>query len=192
MIYVEDVPATDNDADNVLDHWLGLSQSHNAIESDIRAYQSSVDLRDARVMRHAVPAAMNELGASYRSAGGRKVSTDWAVPYERLGEALEVSARAIEKHGAPTPVTYGHAGNGHPHQNFIAENAGSLARINSAVDETLRAVIAIGGTVSAEHGLGKLKKHWLSLQSSERQIGVMRALKNSLDPRGILAPGNIL
>jgi len=192
MIYLEDVPATDNDADSVLDHWLALSQSHHAIESDIRAYQSSVDLRDARVMRHAVPAAMNELGASYRNAGGRKVSTDWAVPYERLGEALEISARAIAKHGAPTPVTYGHAGNGHPHQNFIAENVDTLARINSAVDETLRAVIAIGGTVSAEHGLGKLKKHWLSLQSSERQIGVMRALKNSLDPHGILAPGNIL
>jgi FAD/FMN-containing dehydrogenase len=192
MIYLEDVPATDDEADSVLDYWLGLSQSHNAIESDIRAYQSSIDLRDARVMRHAVPATMNELGASYRNAGGRKVSTDWAVPYDRLSEALELSARAIEKHGAPAPVTYGHAGNGHPHQNFIAENVDALARINSAVDETLRAVIAIGGTVSAEHGLGKLKKHWLSLQSSERQIGVMKALKHSLDPRGILAPGNIL
>jgi FAD/FMN-containing dehydrogenase len=135
---------------------------------------------------------MNELGASFRNAGGRKVSTDWAVPYERLGEALAVSAAAIAKHGAPKPVTYGHAGNGHPHQNFIAEDRDSLARINAAVDETLRAVIEMGGTVSAEHGLGKLKKHWLSLQSSTRQIEVMKALKHSLDPDGILAPGNIL
>lgn len=192
MIYLEDVPFSDDATDAVLDHWLQLSQSHAAIESDIRVYQSSTDLRDARVMRHAVPSAMNELGASFRKAGGRKVSTDWAVPYQKLSEALKQSARAIQTHNAPTPVTYGHAGNGHPHQNFIAENPEALARINAAVDETLRAVIALGGTVSAEHGLGKLKRHWLSLQSTARQIDVMKALKNSLDPDGILAPGNIL
>ena len=143
-------------------------------------------------MRHAVPAAMNELGASFRNAGGRKVSTDWAVPYERLGEALEISEQAVQKHGAPMPITYGHAGNGHPHQNFIAENPEALRRINAAVDETLQSVIGLGGTVSAEHGLGKLKRHWLSLQSTAKQIDVMKALKASLDPHGILAPGNIL
>jgi FAD/FMN-containing dehydrogenase len=89
-------------------------------------------------------------------------------------------------------VTYGHAGNGHPHQNFIAENPEALRRINAAVDETLHAVIAMGGTVSAEHGLGKLKRHWLPLQANQRQIAVMKGLKHSLDPKGIFAPGNIL
>ena len=192
MIYLEDVPSLESETEIVLDHWLQLSESHGAIESDIRAYQSSGDLRDARVMRHAVPAAMNELGASFRNAGGRKVSTDWAVPYERLGEALEISEQAVQKHGAPMPITYGHAGNGHPHQNFIAENPEALRRINAAVDETLQSVIGLGGTVSAEHGLGKLKRHWLSLQSTAKQIDVMKALKASLDPHGILAPGNIL
>ena len=120
------------------------------------------------------------------------MSTDWAVPYEKLGIALAESDRAIERHAAPKPITYGHAGNGHPHQNFIAENPESLARINAAVDETLHRVIELGGTVSAEHGLGKLKRHWLSLQSTPRQIDVMKSLKHSLDPDGILAPGNIL
>jgi FAD/FMN-containing dehydrogenase len=192
MIYLEDVPHDEAEVDAVLDHWLALSQSSGAIESDIRAYQSAADLRDARVMRHAVPSAMNELGASFRNAGGRKVSTDWAVPYEKLDAALAESDRAVEKHGAPKPITYGHAGNGHPHQNFIAENPESLARINAAVEETLHRVIELGGTVSAEHGLGKLKRHWLSLQSTPRQIEVMKALKHALDPKGILAPGNIL
>jgi FAD/FMN-containing dehydrogenase len=190
MIYLEDIP--DDEGDSFLDYWLSLAQSFVAIESDIRAYQTSSDLRDARVMRHAVPAAMNELGASFRKAGGRKVSTDWAVPYDRLRDALRESDRAIERNNAPRPVTYGHAGNGHPHQNFIAEDAESLARINAAVDQTLHAVVAMGGTVSAEHGLGKLKRHWLSLQMSSEQIAVMKAVKTALDPKGILAPGNIL
>lgn len=192
MIYLEDVPQNENEVDAILDHWLALSQANGAIESDIRAYQSSSDLKDARVMRHAVPSAMNELGASFRKAGGRKVSTDWAVPYEKLTAALAESDRAIAKHAAPKPITYGHAGNGHPHQNFIAENPESLSRINSAIDETLHRVIELGGTVSAEHGLGKLKRHWLPLQSTPRQIEVMKALKHTLDPKGILAPGNIL
>lgn len=191
MIYLEDIPH-DDDTDAILDHWLALAQRRDAIEGDIRAYQTAGDLRDARVMRHAVPSAMNELGASFRNAGGRKVSTDWAVPYQLLSTALAESDKAIERHAAPRPVTYGHAGNGHPHQNFIAENAEQLARINAAVDETLHAVVAMGGTVSAEHGLGKLKRHWLALQASPRQIAVMTALKASLDPKGILAPGNIL
>jgi FAD/FMN-containing dehydrogenase len=135
---------------------------------------------------------MNERGAAFRSHGGRKVSTDWAVPYRRLREALEVSRQAVERHGAPHPVTYGHAGNGHPHQNFIAEDADALERINAAIEETLRLVVSLGGTVSAEHGLGKLKRGWLDLQMSKRQIDVMKAMKSALDPAGIFSPGNIL
>ncbi len=60
------------------------------------------------------------------------------------------------------------------------------------VERTLRHVLSLGGTVSAEHGIGKIKRRWLSLQASPLQIGVMRAMKHELDPMGILAPGNIL
>ena len=191
MIYLEDSLRADEDLDIVLDHWLALAETHDAIVGDIRVYQSAADLRDARVMRHAVPAAMNELGAKYRSQGGRKVSTDWAVPYARLGEALAFSEQAVTRHSAPRPVTYGHAGNGHPHQNFIAESEEMLGRVTAAVEETLHFVIGIGGTVSAEHGLGKLKRHWMPLQMSAKQQDVMHAMKTTLDPRGIFSPGNI-
>jgi FAD/FMN-containing dehydrogenase len=66
-----------------------------------------------------------------------------------------------------------------------------LGRTNAAIEETLHSVIAIGGTVSAEHGLGKLKRHWMALQMNEKQRDVMHALKTTLDPRGIFSPGNI-
>jgi FAD/FMN-containing dehydrogenase len=59
------------------------------------------------------------------------------------------------------------------------------------VGETLTAVIALGGTVAAEHGVGKLKRRWLPLQLGPVQLGAMRALKRELDPDGILAPGNV-
>ena len=93
--------------------------------------------------------------------------------------------------GIAQAVTYGHAGNGHPHQNYIARDAAELDAIEEVVEATLRAVLLMGGTVSAEHGIGKLKRRWLPLQMSRLELGVMRAVKNELDPLGILAPGNI-
>jgi FAD/FMN-containing dehydrogenase len=135
---------------------------------------------------------MNERGAAFRPAGGRKVSTDWAVPYRRLREAIRLARGVADKYGVEQAVTYGHAGNGHPHQNFLARDAAELAQIERVVEETLHEVIAMGGTVAAEHGIGKLKRRWLSLQMSPVQIGVMRAVKQELDPLGILAPGNVL
>lgn len=90
------------------------------------------------------------------------------------------------------PVTFGHAGNGHPHQNFVARDAVELERITDAVGETLRSVIALGGTVAAEHGIGKIKSRWLPLQMSATQQAMMRAIKHELDPLNLLARGNIL
>lgn len=189
MVYVEQ--EVDHDLDAALSGWLALAEAVGALD-DLRVFESEAQLRHARVMRHAVPATMNERGARQRAHGGRKVSTDWAVPYPRLAEAIATARRIADVHGVPQAVVYGHAGNGHPHQNFIAHDADELARIEGVVEETLRHVIAMGGTVAAEHGIGKIKRKWLGLQMSPTQIGVMRAVKHELDPRGILAPGNIL
>ena len=101
-------------------------------------------------------------------------------------------ARSPSEAGIEQAVIYGHAGNGHPHQNFIANDADELARIERVVEATLREVIALGGTVAAEHGIGKIKRKWLPLQMSPLQVRAMRAVKRELDPAGILAPGNVL
>lgn len=175
-----------------LEAWLALAEAHGALVDDAQVFEGESALRDARRMRHAVPATLNERAARYWSAGGRKVSTDWAVPYRRLHEALEISATIAERHGVPRSVTFGHAGNGHPHQHYLAHDAAELETIEEVVGETLRAVIAMGGTVAAEHGIGKLKRRWLDLQLTALQMRTMRAIKHELDPRGLLAPGNVL
>jgi FAD/FMN-containing dehydrogenase len=59
------------------------------------------------------------------------------------------------------------------------------------VADTLRAVVEMGGTVSAEHGVGKLKKRWLGLQITPIQLELMQQIKRTLDPGLILSPGNI-
>jgi FAD/FMN-containing dehydrogenase len=159
---------------------------------DARAYESEGALREARHVRHAVPAHMNERGDARRAFGGRKVSTDWAVPYHRLAEAIARARSLARDAGVDQAVIYGHAGNGHPHQNFIAHDADELGRIERVVEATLREVLAMGGTVAAEHGIGKLKRKWLPLQMTPLQLRGMAAVKRELDPAGILAPGNVL
>jgi FAD/FMN-containing dehydrogenase len=190
FVYVEEVPS--RGADPALDEWLALAEAHDAIVDEVRVYDGETALREARRVRHAVPAHMNERGAQRRPHGGRKVSTDWAVPYQQLARAIAKARSLADEAKVPQAVTYGHAGNGHPHQNFIAHDAAELARIEKVVEATLREVIALGGTVAAEHGIGKIKKKWLPLQMSPLQVRTMQAVKNELDPKGILAPGNVL
>ncbi len=180
------------DADALLDGWLALAESHGATAAEIAVYDDAAALRDARRFRHAVPAFMNEKGALRRAYGGRKVSTDWAVPYHKLQIALDAARAAADAHGVEHAVTYGHAGNGHPHQNFIARDGDELVKINAVVDQTIQNILTLGGTVAAEHGLGKLKRKWLQVQLSSTQLAVMHALKQTLDPRGMFAPGNVL
>jgi FAD/FMN-containing dehydrogenase len=188
-VYVEEEAF--GDAEPALDAWLRLAERHDALADDIQAFEGETQLREARRMRHAVPATLNERAARYRAAGGRKVSTDWAVPYPRLAEALGAAERAAAAHGVEIAAVFGHAGNGHPHQHFVARDAAELARVDEAVDATVREVLAMGGTVAAEHGIGKLKRRWLPLQLGAVQLGAMRALKRELDPLGLLAPGNV-
>jgi len=198
MVYVEqeltnESPGAGTGAhyDAVLDGWLALAESEQARVDDVRVFEGEQALAVARRIRHAVPATMNERGAGHRATGGRKVSTDWAVPYRRLQEAIETSRAMARRAGIAQAVTYGHAGNGHPHQNYIARDSEELEAIERVVERTLRMVVEMGGTVSAEHGIGKLKTHWLPLQMSPLAFRVMRAVKQELDPLGILAPGNI-
>lgn len=192
LVYVEEASHPEPSEETAVEAWLALAEQHGANADDIVVFEGDAALRDARHFRHAVPATMNERGSARRAHGGRKVSTDWAVPFRRLPEAVEEARRLVDAAGLPQPAIYGHAGNGHPHQNFIAHDAGELERIEQVVEATLRHIVTLGGTVAAEHGIGKLKRRWLPLRASKMQIAAMSALKRELDPLGLLAPGNIL
>ncbi|HEY3133861.1 MAG TPA: FAD-binding oxidoreductase [Gemmatimonadaceae bacterium] len=189
MVYVEE--EVNNDLDDTLGHWSELIESF-APGFEPVVYDGEARLREARRMRHSIPSTMNERGGRHVRAGGRKVSTDWAVPYARLGDAIRTARAIATEYSLSQPVIYGHAGNGHPHQNFVARDKEELATIEQAVEQTLRHVIALGGTVAAEHGIGKIKRRWLPLQMNSLQIAMMGAVKRELDPYGLLAPGNIL
>ena len=134
MVYVEE--EISDDLDSTLGRWLELIE---AIAGDFEplVFDGEARLREARQIRHSIPATMNERGNRYRNSGGRKVSTDWAVPYRKLPEAIQAARALVKELGIEEPVIYGHAGNGHPHQNFIARDARELTTIETVVEETL-------------------------------------------------------
>ena len=112
---------------------------------------------------------------------------DVAVPLSRLPE-LEAGVRLALAPLEATVVLYGHVGDGSLHVNVATPEPAA-----GAVEEAVFAVVArLGGTISAEHGIGTDKLRWLDRTRSAAEIAVMRAVKDALDPAGILNPGVLL
>ena len=148
----------------------------------------SGEQRELRAWRHHIPATINETAARYKSAGGGKVGTDWFAPLPKLKEMF---AYARRDQGDMTWVVFGHIGNGHPHFNFITKNEREYRRARALLTRHCTRAVALGGGVSGEHGLGKLKSHLLGIQYSDAEIEEMLQIKRRMDPNGILGKGNI-
>ncbi len=118
---------------------------------------------------------------------------DVGVPRSRGPELLDAIARISAAHGIYVGV-FGHAGDGNYHPTFIMDRDDPDAerRINAVRADIFREVLALGGTVSGEHGTGVAKLPYLEAQRGPDAIRAMRAVKNALDPLGILNPGKVL
>jgi FAD/FMN-containing dehydrogenase len=125
--------------------------------------------------------AVNALGVPHK--------LDVTLPLGRLAE-FETSVRAAVASVAPSAavVLWGHIGDGNLHVNVVGPSPD-----DEAVDDAvLRLVARLGGSISAEHGIGRAKVRWLGLTRSEAEIDAMAAIKRALDPRGMLNPGVLL
>jgi glycolate oxidase len=89
---------------------------------------------------------------------------------------------------------FGHIGDGNLHPNFVVARGDATAatRVGAASADLYRAAIALGGTVTAEHGIGASRRDFLEAQRGPEAVRVMRAIKDALDPLGIMNPGKVL
>ena len=117
-----------------------------------------------------------------------KVGTDMAVPNEALAEMMRFYRRRLEECGLDF-VIFGHIGDGHLHVNILPERAAELAAAEELYMEFAAEAVRLGGSVAAEHGIGRLKKKFLPIQFSAEHLEAMRAVRHALDPDGILNPG---
>ncbi len=179
------------EADDVFERWYALIETHRGLADDTIVATNDARQEELRRLRHVLPATMNEKGRAARNNGGLKIGTDWAVPLARLPEMIEAATRIADDTFGGFYIRYGHVGNGHPHFNMLGEDAEGLKRARAAAHAMCLKAVELGGTVTAEHGVGKVKRDYLTLQYPEWVIDAMRAVKRTMDPRGILAPGNI-
>jgi len=133
-------------------------------------------------------------GFSYalRDTGLVKLNEDVTVPRGRILDLFRLTARLQKKHRIPIS-SFGHAGDGNIHVNVMVDYAqpGNRARADAALDDLFRQIIGWGGVITGEHGIGLAKSPFLSLQHTPEEIAAMRAIKQAMDPNGILAPGQI-
>lgn len=189
IFFEEECPP--DDTEPVLERWLALIEEAGGLADDTIVALNESQEKELRRLRHTLPATMNERGRAARRTGGLKVGTDWAVPLPRLPEMLDEASRIARESFGGFFIRYGHIGNGHPHFNMLAGDPDMLARARRATHEMCLTAVRMGGTVTAEHGVGKLKKEYVPLQYPVWVVDAMKSLKRTLDPAGILAPGNI-
>jgi glycolate oxidase len=131
-----------------------------------------------------------ELSRALRRSALGKISEDVVVPRSELGALIEESARIGERN-ALRVASYGHAGDGNLHVNFLWDAPDAMPRVRAAMQELFAAVIAMRGTLSGEHGIGASKSAFVPSEQSEKLIALQQSLRASFDPKGILNPGKI-
>ena len=121
-----------------------------------------------------------------------KINEDIVVPRGRIQEMLRSLRNISEKYGLLI-ANFGHAGDGNIHVNIMTDkrNKDEYQRANDALKDIFEVTLAMGGTISGEHGVGLTKKEFIGMELSETSISIMKSIKNIFDPKGILNPGKI-
>jgi glycolate oxidase len=136
-------------------------------------------------------ATRRKLTEATRALRRHKIAEDIAVPRSQIPEALARVYAIGERHGILT-AAYGHAGDGNLHVQVLYDDEGRDGpAVRRVLDEVMALAIALGGTLSGEHGIGCAKRRFMPLEHAPGALALMRRLKAAWDPAGILNPGKI-
>ncbi len=177
----------DSNEEIILEKWVSLiNEFHGDEESAWFAFSDS-DKKNIEQFRHSLPLKVNE----YISRNNlRKLGTDVAVPHENFANLYFYSKEIVGKENIDY-VIFGHFGNSHMHLNMLPKDSKEMEIGKNIYKEICRKAIELGGTVSAEHGIGKIKTEYLMEMYGEENIKKMIEVKRALDPNFILGRGNI-
>lgn len=163
--------------------YMDVLQQHNALVDDIIVADTEQGRAKLYKARHAIPAGVNEIVIAN---GMPKVGTDFAVPDDKLAWMMDNYAEI------PLPyVLFGHIGDSHLHANMLPKNQEELKFAKEIYRELAMIAVEYGGTVSAEHGIGKIKVGLLEDMLGKAVIDGFRALKKAIDANSVLGRGTI-
>lgn len=185
-IWIEQETTTESQ-DAVLEKWIALLETNNINVDESWIALSEKERKEFENFRHSIPSQVNE----YISKNNlRKVGTDTAVPNDKLEEYYKFCKHTAESSGINF-VIYGHIGNSHLHLNFILKSIQQYENAKQLYKQMCIKAVELGGTVSAEHGIGKMKREYLIDMFGEEKVKEMASIKKTLDPNLILNIGNI-
>jgi glycolate oxidase len=134
--------------------------------------------------------ARRQMSPATRAMARYKISEDVVVPRTRMVDLL-AEIDAIRARTGVRMLSYGHAGDGNLHVNFLWNDPDHAPRVKDALGQLFRAVVGMRGTLSGEHGIGTSKAEFLPLEQSDALIALQLRLKESFDPAGLLNPHKI-
>lgn len=178
---------TSQTEDVLLEKWNELLEKNCADLEQSWFTTNEQDREKMREFRHALPVSVNERIVKYKQ---KKIGTDMAVPDENFASFLKFYKEKLDSSGLDY-VIFGHIGDCHLHANLLPKTAEEAIRARHLYGRFIAQAIMLGGTVSAEHGIGKHKSKYLYVQFGERFISEMAELKKAFDTKGILGCGNL-
>lgn len=179
--------STSDDFDSILEAWNFLMQTNNVNEETAWFAFSNADKEKIKDFRHAISWKVNDYIARNNF---RKLGTDVAVP-DKVFSEFYLTLQGWAKQSKIDFVAYGHFGNSHIHLNFLPKDDDEFNEAKKIYRQICEEAVRLGGTISAEHGIGKTKRDYLLMMYGEANIRKMAELKKSLDPNLILGIGNI-
>ncbi len=181
----------ENDIANRLDYEPALEAwfdyiSNTSVLSDSWFAQTNADIKRFHNFRHAIPVLLNEENSRIRRT---KIGTDMAVPDKYFFDMLRFYKYELEKANVDY-VIFGHLGDNHLHINLLP-NESEVEKSHELYARLVSQVLEWDGTVSAEHGIGKLKKKYFLQMVGDDSLNELKAIKEVFDPRFLLGKGNI-
>ncbi len=173
--------------DALLEQWNELLEKNNADLERSWFTTNEQDREKMRAFRHALPVSVNERVVRNKQ---RKIGTDMAVPDANFAGFLRFYKQTLDAGGLDY-VIFGHIGDNHLHANILPKDAAEAEQARHLYGRFIAQSIMLGGTISAEHGIGKLKSKYLQVMMGERYINEMAELKRAFDLNGILGRGNV-
>ncbi len=189
-LYVENTFEDDDELESLFNIFDQLLKDVGSSAEDSWAGFDEKTIEQMTIFRHAVPEAINSIIGQRKASFPeiRKISSDMAVPPDKIEHILEVYDAILASSNLEY-VIFGHIGDGHVHVNILPQNADEIESGYKLFNIFAREVVACGGSVSAEHGIGRLKKEFLAVQYPKETIELMKNIKRTLDEKNLLNPG---
>ncbi len=184
-----------------LSHGGSGARAANTIEPLLTSAHGQGLILDAAIARSLRQAEdfwrLRDAFSEAQKGAGGSIKHDISVPIARIPDFLHRAADVVERIApGARPVPFGHFGDGNLHYNVSqperADRTKFLALWDPMSDAIFELVTELGGSISAEHGIGQMKRDVLKRYKSAVELDVMRAIKSALDPKGILNPGKVL